>query len=268
MDIRKEEEKRFHDELRTNSLGQRWSLELEDKIQNDPLWSNMKYYSIERKSRQVVLEWFETHCKGKKILDFCCGNGDDSFILVDKGAVEVTGIDISEVSIDNCRRKAERDAYKGKMSFQVMDAENLNFNDNTFNIVTEYGTLHHLDLDKAYSQIARVLQPEGECICVETLGHNPLIALYRRLTPELRTEWEADHILRKNDIYKAAKYFKQVEILGLYHLFTLAAVPFRRFSFFEPVLSMFEILDRYLLRIPGIKWQAWQAVFILSNPKK
>lgn len=268
MNIRKEEEKRFHDGLRTNSFDQRWSLELEDKIQDDPLWSNMKYYSIERTSRQVVLDWFAAHCKGTKTLDFCCGNGDDSFILADMGAAEVTGIDISDVSIDNCRQRAEKEAYKGKMSFQVMDAENLTFSDDTFDIVTEYGTLHHLDLDNAYCQIARVLQPDGKCICVETLGHNPLIDLYRRLTPELRTEWEVEHILRKNDIYKASKYFEKVEILGLYHLFTLAAVPFRRYSFFKPVLSILETIDRYLLRIPGIKWQAWQVVFILSRPKK
>jgi len=63
----------------------------------------MKYYSIEWKSRKVALNWFVNNCKGKRVLDYCCGNGDDSFIIARNGAIEVIGIDLSEVSIRNCR---------------------------------------------------------------------------------------------------------------------------------------------------------------------
>ena len=149
-----------------------------------------------------------------------------------------------------------------------MDAEALKFDDNYFDIVTEYGALHHLDLEKAYSEIARVLRPNGSCICTETLGHNPVIHFYRKLTPRLRTEWEVEHILRKKDIEIARKYFNDVRVLGFFHLVTLGAVPFRMSPFFSGVLTVLEILDDMLLRIPGIRWQAWQAVFVLSNPKK
>jgi len=43
---RKKQEKEFHDRLRTDAFGQRWAPELEEKIQSDPLWDNMKYYAI------------------------------------------------------------------------------------------------------------------------------------------------------------------------------------------------------------------------------
>lgn len=267
IDARKTVEKEFHDRLRDGAFGQRWSPELETVIRGNPLWSNMKYYSVERKSRQLVLDWFSNNCKGKRVLDYCCGNGDDSFIIAKDGASEVIGIDLSDISILNCKERSITEGVKHKTSFYVMDAEALSFDDDYFDVITEYGVLHHLDLRKAYSEIARVLKPDGECICVETLGHNPIIHLYRKLTPTLRTEWEVEHILRRKDIELAGKFFHKVKILGLFHLFTLAAVPFRNSTVFEPLLSFLEGVDELILRCPFVKWQAWQVVFTLSAPK-
>lgn len=45
---------------------------------------------------------------------------------------------------------------------QVADAENLCFDDNTFNIVYSYGVLHHSpNFDAAVSEVHRVLRPGG-----------------------------------------------------------------------------------------------------------
>ena len=267
MEVRKKKEKQFHDVLRKGAFAQRWSHELEKLIGENPLWSNMKYYSVERKSRKLVLDWFSDNCNGKRVLDYCCGNGDDSFIIARKGATEVIGIDLSQVSIDNCSQVAISEGLGGRTSFYVMDAEDLKFEDNYFDIITEYGVLHHLDIKKAYPELARVLKPEGKCICVETLGHNPFIRLYRRKTPNLRTKWEVEHILRKNDIEKAGEYFGRINILGFFHLATLAAVPFRNSPIFEFLLGMLEAVDSVILKLPFLKWQAWQVVFTLSEPK-
>ena len=70
-------ERQFHDKLRKithdNYVAEtRWSLEMEGTIKQNPLWTNMKYYSIEQKSRNMVLNWFKHNCKGKKVLDYCC----------------------------------------------------------------------------------------------------------------------------------------------------------------------------------------------------
>jgi ubiquinone/menaquinone biosynthesis C-methylase UbiE len=267
MEARKKKEKQFHDVLRKGAFAQRWSHELEKLIGENPLWLNMKYYSVERKSRNLVLDWFSDNCNGKRVLDYCCGNGDDSFIIARKGAAEVIGIDLSQVSIDNCSQVAISEGLGGRTSFYVMDAEDLKFEDNYFDIITEYGVLHHLDIKKAYPELARVLKPEGKCICVETLGHNPFIRLYRKKTPDLRTKWEVEHILRKNDIEKAGEYFGRINILGFFHLATLAAVPFRNSPIFEFLLGMLETVDSVILKVPFLKWQAWQVVFTLSEPK-
>ena len=126
---------------------------------------------------------------------------------------------------------------------------------------------NHLLLDKAYSEIARVLKPGGKALCSETLGHNPAIHLYRKMTPKLRTPWEVDHILKKPQIELAKNYFETVDV-RLFHIATLLAVPFRKQSFFPKVLSALETVDDALLKIPFVKWNAWQVVFTLSNPKK
>ena len=268
MEPRKEQEKQFHDMLRKGAFGQRWSPQLEKLIQGNTLWANMKYYSIERRSRRIVLDWYSKNCKGKKVLDYCCGNGDESFIIARNGSAEVMGIDLSEVSIKNCKERALTEGLQEKISFQVMDAEALNFTDNYFDIVTEYGALHHLNLRKAYSEMARILNPHGKCICTEAFGHNPIIHYYRGKTPHLRTEWEIEHILRKKDIEMASNYFNKIYILGFFHLATLPAVPFRNSRFFMMLLSFLEIVDSVILKLPFLKWQAWHVVFVLSEPRK
>ena len=66
MQERKHQERAFHDLLRPvkddiHVADTRWSPAMEHTIQNNPLWVNMKYYAIERKSRQAVLDWFKAH---------------------------------------------------------------------------------------------------------------------------------------------------------------------------------------------------------------
>lgn len=267
MKDRKAEERTFHNILRSKTNGQRWTPEMELLIDEDPLWANMKFYAIERRSRKMAIHWLFSNCPGKMVLDYCCGNGDDSLIISQMAVKKVFGIDISETSIVNCKSRANIERALN-VEFNVMDAENLQFPDNTFDIVSEYGALHHLKLEKAYCEIARVLQPAGKCICVEALNHNPFIRYYRKKTPYLRTEWEVNHIMRKPQIMLASKFFNSISILGFFHLVTLTAVPFRNTRFFNAILSASEALDNILLKLPYLKWQAWQVIFVLSDPKK
>jgi ubiquinone/menaquinone biosynthesis C-methylase UbiE len=267
MDIRKEEERHFHNLLRQDAFGQRWTPDLEPTIKTNALWENMKYYAVERKSRSMVLNWFDQNCHGKSVLDYCCGNGEDALYLAGNGAEHVTGIDISEVSIENCRRRAVIYKVETRSDFLVMDGESLVFQDDSFDVVTEYGSLHHVDLRKAYSELARVVKSSGKVICNEALGHNPAINLYRKLTPALRTKWEVAHILRRKDLELARQYFNKVEV-NYFHLMTLAGVPFRNSWGFETLLTLLEFADEMVLRLPILRWLAWQMVFVLSEPKK
>ena len=77
MDPRKLEEIEFHDKLRDGQYLQRWSPEGEDRVANDPMWSNFKYYSIEGKSIDLMHRWLLENCKDATILDYCCGKGEE-----------------------------------------------------------------------------------------------------------------------------------------------------------------------------------------------
>ena len=83
------------------------------------------------------------------------------------------------MAVEKARKKAEHDTVTG-VSFLVMDAESMKFEDKTFDVVYGSGILHHLNIDKAYRELARVLKPDGVAIFIEPLGHNPLINLYRK----------------------------------------------------------------------------------------
>lgn len=255
MEQRKLEEIALHDRLRGD-------------LREDPEFnSNKRFYSITESSQAFVYEWLFQRCRGKRVLDYCCGDGDMSVRLAAHGA-RVSGIDISGVSVANARRNAKASSDSSSASFAVMDAEQLAFAKDTFDIAIAQGVLHHLDLDRAYAEIARVLRPDGVVISTEALRHNVMIRAYRRLTPHLRTAWEAEHILGRREIRKAFEHFEEVRVERFFYLFAIAAVPFRRWPLFKPLLKLLGSLDRMVLAIPLVGWQAWMAVFTLSRPRK
>lgn len=258
MEERKQKEFLFHDKVRDEKLKT-------DKKEYEKLTANKKFYSVNRKSRQFITQLLLKEKRGKRILDYCCGNGDFSIFWA-KNGFEVVGIDISEISINNARNAALKEGVSKSLSFFVKDAEMTEFPEDYFDIIACLGVLHHLDIKKALPELARILKPDGYIICDEPLAYNPIFQLYRRLTPHLRTEWEKEHILTKEDVNLSKKYFGKVEN-NFFHLFTLLAVPFRNLSCFNFILGFLEKIDSAILKLPGLKWWAWQIIFILSGPK-
>lgn len=257
MELRKQKEIKFHN--------RREAARKADQNIYKQLTTNKKFYSIDRASRNFYNQWLAQRCKNKKVLDYCCGTGGTSIFLAKNGA-EVTGIDISSESIKTCKEIAVKKSIDKNACFFVMDAEKTKFKDNSFDVIVCVGVLHHLDIQKAYTELARILKSDGEIICVEPLSYNPLIQLYRKLTPRLRTEWEAKHILNKKNILLAKEYFGEAKT-NFFHFATIVGVPFRNSRIFEPMLGLLEKIDSFILKLPLIKWLAWQVVIILSEPK-
>ena len=258
MEDRKQKEREFHN--------RRELARLEDQEAHDSYYTNSRFYSITGKSARYWDHWLERCCPGAIALDYCCGTGEMSHKMARLGAT-VTGIDISEVSIETANAEADRCGLADKINFIVGDAEHTDFADDSFDIVIASGVLHHVDLDAAYAEIARILKPNGSVICGEALAHNPFIMAYRRRTPHLRTAFEVDHILRVSDIKRARKYFRSVDI-RFFHLLSIGAIPFRNTLLFRPILAVLEVIDSVLTRIPFLRHHAWQAMFTLANPRE
>ena len=70
---------------------------------------------------------------------------------------------MTHAGIDLCRKRI--DYLKLEGDFQVADAQNIPFPDDTFDCVCSMGVLHHVpDTQKALDEIYRVLKPGGRLI--------------------------------------------------------------------------------------------------------
>jgi ubiquinone/menaquinone biosynthesis C-methylase UbiE len=100
---------------------------------------------------------------GSSLLDVACGPGLLIFDAISTvgPAGRGVGIDISDKMVEEARRKAAR-LKLTNTHFQRMDAENLEFPDESFDAVTAgLALLHFPDPLRALSEMKRVLKPGG-----------------------------------------------------------------------------------------------------------
>ncbi len=200
---------------------------------------------------------------GRIILDYACGDGGVTLQAARMGSALAIGIDVSDVSIQKAAQAAAREGLGERCSFIEGDCENTGFPDNSIDVILCCGMLHHLDLTKAYPEMYRILKPGGCVFAQEALNYNPIIKLYRKFTPEMRTAWEKEHILSLKDVRAAKQYFRVGEI-RYWHLTSVFAAFARGVpSRFNTVSRVLNTVDKCLLAIPGVRLLAWQFTFEL-----
>jgi ubiquinone/menaquinone biosynthesis C-methylase UbiE len=259
MEARKQDEIDFHDARERDRLSM-------TPEAYQARYSNKKWYSTTEHSHLFLDRWIASVAQGSTVLDYCCGLGGMSLRFAQAGAT-VYGIDISPESVATARDTVTAAGFGTQCHFDVMDAENLGFPDSVFDVIICAGVLHHLDVSRAFPELARVLKPSGSIVAGEALGYNPIINAYRKLTPTLRTSWEADHILTMSDLKIARTYFGEVDP-HFFHLFSILATPLRTNRIFKPVLQCLNAVDDVVLRVPFVQLMAWQMIFFLREPKK
>jgi ubiquinone/menaquinone biosynthesis C-methylase UbiE len=250
VDLRKQREKDFHDKVFEEETRGKAGVEA--------------FYESANSSKTFYKSFLRDHCPGRRVLEYGCGADGYSIMLAKAGAA-VTAIDISDVAIQQSQERARREGFADVRYF-VMDAEELTFPDNSFDMICGTAILHHLDYKKALAEIARTLDPDGAAIFVECLGHNPVVELYRRATPHLRTEDE--HPLRSDDLETAKKYFAKVE-LHYFYLLSVVAVPLQKWAAGRLLMRVLEKVDNGLIGLfPFLGKYCWTAILVLSRPIK
>lgn len=110
--------------------------------------------------------------KGKALLDYGCGMGEESIYFARLGA-RVTGVDISEVGIESLRRRA---AYHHlSVTALEMRADPTEFANESFDLIHGLGILHHIGIDRGLAEVHRLLRPGGVAVFLEPMGDSPVV---------------------------------------------------------------------------------------------
>ena len=99
----------------------------------------------------------------KKILDVCCGTGDQLRILKEEG-FNVMGIDLSDAMLKIAAKGAD------PPDCRLQDAANMNFPDNAFDFAIITLALHEMpwaNAEKILVEVHRVLSPGGKLLIVD-----------------------------------------------------------------------------------------------------
>ncbi len=133
-----------------------------------PSYSDVNQEELNTSQRKVWSQALDsriqTHFKGKNredihVLDIGTGPGFFAIILAELG-YQVTAVDYTKAMLDQAKKNAGKLA-KG-ISFHQMNAEELSFIDNSFDVIVSRNLTWNLPSPgKAYAQWTRVLRQEG-----------------------------------------------------------------------------------------------------------
>jgi SAM-dependent methyltransferase len=119
-----------------------------------------------------------------------------------------TGVDLTEAALDATRKHFEVLGLAG--TFQKENAEQLSFQDRSFDVVYSHGVLHHTpNTQRAIDEVHRVLKPDGQAIvmlynkrsfnyCVRIMAYMRLRVMVKVLSRLGRWRADRDNILSES----------------------------------------------------------------------
>lgn len=203
-----------------------------------------KFYWSTEIEREDYLSLIRKLIAAKSVLEIGCSSGTLAAELSSISGSYV-GIDISSVAIDQARMR-----QLPRTEFLKTDGHSIPFQSDEFDCVIVDALLHHMDLDPALCEIKRVLKPGGILFFNEPLGTNPLINLYRKLTPSSRTADERPFTREDLELLSSTFRVRRMRFFGFSTLLS-AFIKFKRLR------SVLTTLDRILEKTP-LKALFWQ----------
>ena len=106
-----------------------------------------------------------------KIADIGCGTGELLYLIRKKNScARLYGIDISPKMIEKAKSKKIKNVF-----FSIGDAEKLNFDNNTMDIIITSESFHHYPYpQKALEEVNRVLKPNGLLVLCDMYRPTPI----------------------------------------------------------------------------------------------
>ena len=181
---------------------------------------------------------------GVRALELGCGTG----VFLEKVAVhgaQITGIDLSADLLARC---ATRMSGVAGITLVRGNAQRMPFPDGAFDAVYGSSILHHLDLDAALAEVARVLRPGGRMAFAEPNLLNPqVVVMFKLGLTKAYFGVSPDEMAFTR--FHAARSARRAG---------LASVTVRPFDFLHPAtpagaLGAVSRLGRWLERVPAVR---------------
>ncbi len=104
----------------------------------------------------------------KRILDVATGTGDFAIESLKLKPESIIGVDISELMLEEGKKKMVKKGFDDVISMEVGDSENLRFEDNSFDAITVgFGVRNFENLEKGMKEMCRVLRKDGKLVVLE-----------------------------------------------------------------------------------------------------
>ncbi len=199
--------------------------------------------------------------EGKRVLFVGCGTSSGTAKAMARRGASVWCLDISPESVRKLNGGLEECA--DRVRCVVGDAENLPFEDGFFDVVLGKAIVHHLDVARFMAEVSRVARPGCRIVFSEPLGMNPLVNLFRRMTPRARVPTE--HPLLPDDLKLIGRHCARLERRYSF-LLSMAAIPL--FFLYMPTFGHLAFragcaFDRLLFTVlPPVRWLAWHVLLV------
>ena len=168
---------------------------------------------IDRIWRRKAIRWLKQF-RPRRIMDIATGTGDFAILACKMLHPNMlVGIDISAGMMQIGKEKARKAGLDEKITFAKEDCSALSFQDGCFDAATvAFGIRNFEDLDKALSEIHRVLAPHGVLAILElsTPERFPMKQLYAPLFPLHHSGNRTDILQRQPRLPLPARLHKSV----------------------------------------------------------
>nr|WP_315219868.1 bifunctional demethylmenaquinone methyltransferase/2-methoxy-6-polyprenyl-1,4-benzoquinol methylase UbiE [uncultured Flavobacterium sp.] len=125
-------------------------------------------FGIDIKWRKKVLK-IVSDSQPANILDIATGTGDLAILMAETKAEKIIGLDISAGMLEVGQKKIEDKKLTNRINLVLGDSEKIPFEDNYFDAITvSFGVRNFENLEKGFSEILRVLKPNGVFVILET----------------------------------------------------------------------------------------------------
>ncbi|HEY0462288.1 MAG TPA: class I SAM-dependent methyltransferase [Pyrinomonadaceae bacterium] len=121
--------------------------------------------------------------RGKTVLDYGCGAGENSVLIAAHGAEKVIGIDISPELVELGQKRLALHGFGETAKLKVGSAHALPIETESIDVVFGMAILHHLDLQLASAEVFRVLKNGGRAIFLEPVRNSKFVRFVRNLIP-------------------------------------------------------------------------------------